>query len=241
MDINDIYSRGQSVAQAGTAARLGFLKRVYGWMAAGVALSAAGTGIAIKTGIAESLLRMGWAGALLMTFGWMGMAWFAQKVRHQQGLNVVAFAAYSLMTGVVMSSLVYIGLLMGQMQTGSSMTYVGQAFGITALVFGSLSFYAATTKKDFSYLAGFLFVATIALFVLSIIGIFFGGNTFALVISFLAVLIFSGYVLFNTQQVLRKYPENEHLAGAMVLFTDFAILFIHILRIILLLASGRRD
>jgi FtsH-binding integral membrane protein len=42
--------------------------------------------------------------------------------------------------------------------------------------------------------------------------------------------------------VLKTYPDNEHVAGAMTLYLDFINLFVHILRIILLIASGgRRD
>jgi modulator of FtsH protease len=235
----NLYS--QPVAQASAEVRLGFLKRVYAWMAYGIALSAVGTALSIQAGLAEKMLGMGLIGAIVVTAAWMGLGWFANNVRHQPGTNVVAFSLYGLATGIVISSLVYIALIMGQMQTGSSATYVGQAFGVTSLVFGGLSFYAATTKKDFSYLAGFLTVATIALIGLMIIGFFVKSTMFALVVSFGAVLIFSGYVLFNTQKILRTYPENEHMAGAMVLFTDFAILFTHILRIILLLSGSRRD
>ena len=61
--------------------------------------------------------------------------------------NTIAFAAYGLFTGIVMSGLIQVALIMGDMLTGSSMTYIGQAFGITAVAFGALSFYAATTKR----------------------------------------------------------------------------------------------
>ncbi len=228
------------VAGASVATRNDFLKRVYGWMAFGVALSAAGSFLAVKAGIGMWMATSGWVGSLLMTAGWMGLAWVAQSVRHTAGVNTIAFAAYGLFTGVVMSGLIQVALIMGDMLTGSSMTYVGQAFGITAVAFGALSFYAATTKRDFSFMGGMLTVGLIALIALGLINLFIQSSMFALILSFAGVMLFTGFILFDTQQIVRHYPENEHLAGALVLFTNFAIMFMKILSILLQLAGGNR-
>jgi FtsH-binding integral membrane protein len=159
-------------------------------------------------------------------------------VRHQSGINVLAFAAYALFTGFVVSGLVYVALLMGSMH-GDSSQYVVQAFGLTALTFGGLTAYAFVSKRDFSFLRGMLTVGVFAILGLLILEFFIESSILALGTSFLAVLVFGGFTLYDTQKIVRTYPANEHIAGAVTLFTNFVLLFMHILRILLILASGR--
>ncbi len=234
-----LYSR--PVAQASVATRLDFLKKVYLWMTFGVVLSAVGSWLGIQSGIAEWSLRHGIIGPILLAVVWMGAGFFAQKVRHDRGANTIAFGLYGLVTGVVMSSLILVAMIMGQMLTGSAMTYIVQAFGITAVAFGGLSFYAATTKRDLSFMRGMLVVGSIALLGLALVSLFVQSSMFAMAISFFAILLFSGWILFDTQKIVRTYPENEYMAAAIELFSSFAMLFMNILRIILMLAGGRRD
>ena len=160
-----------------------------------------------------------------------------QKVRHSPGVNTLAFAGYALFTGFVVSGIVLVALYYGQMLTGNPGTYVWQAFGLTALVFGGLTGYAFFTKRDFSWMRGMLVVATFALMGMLVVEFFVQSSVFALATSFFAVLIFGGYTLYDTQKILRTYPPNEYIAGAVQLFTDFVLLFMHILRILLILAG----
>lgn len=236
---DSVYAR--PVAESGVTERLGFLRRVYGWMTVALAITAGGAALSIQSGLALKILQAGNFGIILFSIGWMGIGWLAQKVRHTPILNMVAFTGYALYTGAIVSSIVYIAMLMGRALEGSSMTYVYQALFLTVLVFGGLTVYTFFTKRDFSFLSGFLFIASIALVGLSLMNMFiFHGTTFSLIVSFLGVMIFSGYILFDTQKILKAYPANEHLAGAITLFTDFVLLFMHILRIILILASSSR-
>jgi FtsH-binding integral membrane protein len=52
-----------------------------------------------------------------------------------------------------------------------------------------------------------------------------------------ALLLFSGYVLYDTSNIIRRYPTNEYVAGAMDLFLDAFNIFLALLRI---LNSDRR-
>src|SRR5690606_23204936 len=119
-------------------------------------------------------------------------------------------------------------------------TYVIQAMVLTLIAFGSISAYAFFTKRDFSFLRGMLVVATVVLLVALVAGFFIESTAFHLIISVFGVLLFAGYTLYDTQKVLRTYPDGEHVAGAMTLFLDFVLLFIYILRLILIHAAGER-
>lgn len=114
-----------------------------------------------------------------------------------------------------------------------------QAAVLTIATFGGLSLYAIQSKKDFSYLAGFLFAALIGLIVAGIVMMFFHTPLMSMIYAAAGILIFCGYTLYDTSQIMNRLSPNEAVAGALDLFLDFLNLFLFILR--LLLEMNRRD
>ncbi|TNF26941.1 MAG: Bax inhibitor-1/YccA family protein [Deltaproteobacteria bacterium] len=218
--------------------QISFVRRVYAWMFAGVLATVMGVAIAVKSGLAESLLYSGFLVNILLIVAWMGGAYALQRVRNVPTWNVVAFAGYGLLTGIVISSIVYVAIALAKVQGAAPGTYVLQAGGLTLVTFGGLSAYAFFTKRDFSFLRGMLTVGTFALLGALVIGFFVHATAFQMLISVFGVVLFAGYTLYDTQKVLRTFPDGEHVAGAMTLFLDFVLMFVYILRIVLLIASG---
>ncbi|PIE17557.1 MAG: hypothetical protein CSA66_05535 [Proteobacteria bacterium] len=230
------------------AARLAFVRRVYGWMFAGVVTTVLGVAISIEAGIAETLLRAGILGNILLVVAWIGGAYGVQRVRHEPTWNVVAFAGYALFTGVVISDLVFVAMVLaagGALGADGAYIldgrYVMQAGVLTLIAFGALSGYAFFSKRDLSLLRGMLVIGTVVMLVALVAGFFIESTVFHIVVSAFVVLLFAGYTLYDTQKVLRTYPDGEHVAGAMTLFLDFVMLFIYVLRIIMLIAAGGRE
>ena len=222
--------------------RVAFLRRVYAWMFAGIVATVFGAGIAIKSGFAESMLSWGVLPRLLFVFAWIGGVYLVQKVRHTPTWNVVAFALYGALTGAVISTLILIAMVMAKANGSHESTYLLQAGGLTLLAFGAISGYAFFTKRDFSFMRSFLMVGSVVLLGALIIGMFIESTALQIVISAAGVLLFSGFVLYDTQKVLRTYPDGEHVAGAITLFLDFVMLFVYVLRFILMIVGGgRRD
>lgn len=222
--------------------RIAFLRRVYAWMFAGIVATVFGAGIAVKSGFAESMLSWGILPRLLFVFAWIGGVYLVQKVRHTPTWNVVGFALYGAFTGAVISTLILLAMVMAKANGSHESTYLLQAGGLTLLAFGAISGYAFFTKRDFSFLRSFLMVGSIVLLGALIIGMLVESTALQIVISAAGVLLFSGFVLYDTQKVLRTYPDGEHVAGAMTLFLDFVMLFVYILRFVLIIAGGgRRD
>ena len=232
---------GIPVAQTSVDERLAFIKRIYGWMAAALVVACAGAAIAIKSGIALAILKSGFVGSILMIVGWIGLAYVAQKVRHVPTWNVLAYAGYALFTGFVISNIVLLAMKFGAATTGNEFTYVLMALGSTVLVFGTLTVYAMTTKKDFSFLGGMLWVALVVLIVGGLVNMFVQSLGFGILLASVGVLVFSGFILYDTQKILRTYPSNEHVAASMTLFLNFVLLFVEILRLILLIAAAGDD
>jgi modulator of FtsH protease len=108
---------------------------------------------------------------------------------------------------------------------------VTTALALTAGIFFSLSAYALNTKKDFSFLSGFLFVGLIVIVVASIAGIFFSVPGLQLAISAAAVLIFSGYILYDTSQIIHGGQTN-YIMATVSLYLDIVNLFMHLLHLV---------
>lgn len=104
----------------------------------------------------------------------------------------------------------------------------------TVTIFGGLSLYASTTKRDFSFLGGFLTAALLALIVIAIFNIFSPlSSTATLIYSFIGILVFSGYVIFDVNRIKQHGLSDEEVPlMALNLYLDFVNLFLYILRFI---------
>ncbi|KAF3903588.1 hypothetical protein AA313_de0203449 [Arthrobotrys entomopaga] len=108
-----------------------------------------------------------------------------------------------------------------------------EAVVITAVVFAGLTLFALQTKYDFTQWQGILFTSLWILIGAGFISMFFShGSGFEMAYSIGAVVIFSGYVLVDTQMIMRQFTPDEEVAAAISLYLDIINLFINILRIL---------
>lgn len=105
------------------------------------------------------------------------------------------------------------------------------AFGGTGAIFLGLSGYALTSKKDFSFMAGFLMVGLVIAIVAMIANIFLQMPALSLVISSAVILIMSGFILYDTSAIIRGEQTNYILATVGMYLSIFNI-FIHLLNIL---------
>ena len=114
------------------------------------------------------------------------------------------------------------------------------AFGTTTTVFTGIAIYASKTKRNFSYLGGFLLAALLAMVAISIFNIFWPLSSMGmLAYSFIGVMVFSGYILFDINQMKRYGVNAEDVPlMALSLYLDFINLFISILRIFGILSKN---
>jgi FtsH-binding integral membrane protein len=108
-----------------------------------------------------------------------------------------------------------------------------QAVLLTAGIFVALTLFACQTKYDFTSWMPYLFGGLWALILFGFMAAFFHYNsTIELVYSGIAALIFSGYILVDTQLIMRHYHVEEEIAAAISLYLDIINLFLAILRIL---------
>ena len=152
---------------------------------------------------------------------------FAMRVSlHKSPLNLVLLFAFTFILGLGLTPLLYAVLA-----STNGGVIVAQAFALTAVAFGALSIFAMNTKRDFTTMGKMLFITLIVVICAMIINIFTQSPVFALVISSVAAILFSFYILYDTQNIIRGNYAHP-IEGAVALYLDFINLFASLLQIL---------
>ncbi len=206
-----------------------FLSAVYGWMCAGLAITAvtawyvAASPTIVRAIAANRALFWGLAIAQL------GIV-FVLSARVQQLAASTAsllFVLYSALTGVTLAFVLLA-------YTGES---VAQTFFVTAGMFGGLALYGSTTKRSLGGFGQFLFMGLLGVVLASIVGLFWHSDAFQFVLSLIGVLVFSGLAAYDAQRLKLMALETPGgqassyaIVGALALYLDFTNLFLFLLR-----------
>jgi modulator of FtsH protease len=105
------------------------------------------------------------------------------------------------------------------------------ALGTTAAAFVGLSAYAVSTKKDFSFMGGFLMVGAIGAFVLGLIAVLFHLSTLSLVVSGMFVVVSGGLMLWQTSQIIHG-GETNYISATVTLYVSIYNMFLSLLHIL---------
>lgn len=146
----------------------------------------------------------------------------------------MAFWAFAAVMGLSLASVFLVF-------TGTS---IARTFFITATMFGAMSLYGYTTKRDLSQFGSFLMMGLIGVVIASIVNIFLGSSALQFAISVIGVVVFVGLTAWDTQNIKEQYAENvdqesqQKLAvfGALSLYLNFVNLFQ-----LLLSLTGQRE
>ena len=117
------------------------------------------------------------------------------------------------------------------LQLANGPALVTQALGGTALIFFALSGYALTSRKDFSFMGGFLFVGLIVVLLAGIANIFLGIPALSLALSAGIILIMSGLILFDTSRIIHG-GETNYIRATVSLYLSIYNIFINLLALL---------
>ena len=123
------------------------------------------------------------------------------------------------------------------MLSGTAMAILMQAIVITLAIFIGLTLTVFLTKKDFSFMRGFLTICSFAALGVVLASMLFGFSLGALFCG-LMVLLMGGYILYQTSLIMSQFPPTAHVAAALMLFSTVATLFWYVLNFLM---SMRRD
>ncbi|MGA2400638.1 MAG: Bax inhibitor-1/YccA family protein [Syntrophobacteraceae bacterium] len=213
-----------------------FVRRVYNWMALGLAVTAITALFAVNSGLVFSLLGNPMI-MLLLIVGELGLviALSAAIGRFQSSTALFMFFAYSFLNGLTLSTIFLV-------YTKAS---IANTFFITAGTFAVMSIYGYTTKSDLTSLGSFLMMALFGLIIASVVNFFFRSPAFYWLITYAGIAIFVGLTAYDAQQIKEMAyagfagSEEERkgaIIGALRLYLDFINLFLLFLRLF-----GRRS
>jgi modulator of FtsH protease len=148
-----------------------------------------------------------------------------QFAKNKPGINLMVMFAFTFVTGITTAPLLAYTLGMA-----GGATIVGNAFAMTSVVFGAMSFFAIKTTKDFTGYGKPLMIAVLVLVGFSILNLFLGNPMIHVLISGVAVFLFSFLVIFDTQNIIAGNYETP-IDGAIALYLDFLNIFISLLQL----------
>ena len=201
------------------------LKNTYMLLSMTLLFSAVTAGISMAIGLPQGA-------ALILTLIGFGLLFVVNRMADSSKGLIAIFAFTGVMGASIGPMLNYYLAMPG----GPAL--VMQALGGTAVVFFGLSAYALTTRKDFSYMGGFLMVGLLVAVVAMIANIFLAIPALSLTISAAVVMIMSGLILFDTSRIING-GETNYIRATVALYLDIYNLFIHLLH--LLTALGGDD
>jgi FtsH-binding integral membrane protein len=220
--------RPVTAADVSVGERVAFIRKVYALFFAGTLFGVGGALLGFMyPPLMLAFAAHPWIAFFLMIGGVMG----AQAVRHKPGINLVALFGFTTFTGLVISPLLYF-------ISRQNPVSIFQAGALTVGIFGGLTVYVFVSDRDFSFMRGMLVVGLVVVILGGLLNIFMvGSSALAFGLAVAALLVFSGFVLYDTSNIIRRYPTNEYIAGALSLYLDAFNMFLALLRI---LNAGRR-
>lgn len=161
---------------------------------------------------------------ILYIIGMLGLS-FAVMATRNSGAGIILLFAFTGFMGFAVS-----GLLSAYINAGMGNVVFKALLG-TAVIFFSLSSYALISGKNFSFLGGFLFVGFLTVLLCSLGALFFNMTALSVVCSGAFILIFSGYVLYDTSNILHGAQTN-YVMATMNLFINIFNIFISLLNLL---------
>lgn len=217
MQQNNLYSSG-SVGIESALSTNKVLKNTYMLLGMTLLFSAVTAGVSMALGLGQGM-------ALILSLIGFGLLFVVNKTAESSNGLLAIFA----FTGVMGASLG--PMLNHYLAMAAGPALVMQALGGTAVVFFGLSAYALTTRKDFSYMGGFLMVGLLVVVVAMIANIFLHIPALSLTVSAAVVMIMSGMILFDTSRIING-GETNYIRATIALYLDIYNLFIHLLSLL---------
>lgn len=208
----------------GGGAEIGFatnklIRNTYALLSVTLLFSAAMAGVAM----AINMPPMNW---IITLVGYFGLLWLTTANRNSALGLVFVFALTGFM-GLTLGPI--ISLYLKAFTNGAQL--VMMAMGGTGIIFLGLSGYALSSRKDFSFMGGFLTVGIITAFLLGIGAIVFSLPALSLAVSAMFVLLMSGYILFQTSQMVNG-GETNYIMATVGLYVAIFNLFLSLLQLL---------
>ena len=237
---NNPYASPYSVASQTENVRAEFIRKTYAHLAGAIAAFAVLEWLFLQSEImvnlAQTMITSG-AGWLIVLGAFMVVSMIANKWAMSNTSIQKQYAGLGLY--VLAEAIIFLPLIYMADNFFPGQGLIAKAGFMTGALVGGITLVAFTTKKDFSFLGGFLKVGSFV--ILGLIGLsFIPGVDLNLGTWFSAAMIVfaSISVLYSTSNIIHQYNTNQYVAASLGLFASVALLFWYILRILMAFASS---
>ncbi len=165
-------------------------------------------------------------GLIITLVGYFGLLFLTEKFRNS-GLGLVFVFALTGFMGLTLGPI--ISAYLSHFPNGHQL--VMTAFAGTGAIFIGLSAYALTTRKDFSFIGGFLFAGILVAFLAGLGAFFFNVPTLSIAVSAMFVLLMSGLILYQTSLIVHG-GETNYISATVTLFVSIYNLFTSLLHLL---------
>ena len=161
-----------------------------------------------------------------------GFMWGIERTK-ESGMGVVLLLAFTFFMGLMLSRILQVAL---GFSNGASL--IATAAGGTGAIFFALAGFATVTKKDFSFMGKFLFIGLVVVLLAAVANIFFQIPALSLTISTVAVLLFSGFILFDISRIVNG-GETNYVSATLSVYLNIYNLFVHLLHLLMAFSGDR--
>lgn len=216
-------------AGVAAGARIDFIRKTYGHLLGAVLLWVGLVTLFLNVPpITNMLLQLWFTSPFIILILFIGGSWGAQAMARSRSSQAVQYAGlglYALLEAVIFTPLL---LWVSAMPNGAGI--IEQAGILTLLIFGGLTAIVMITKADFSFMRNILYLAMLVVLGLVVVSMF-GGITLGTWFVVGMIVLMSGFILYDTSNVLHHFGEDQHVAAALELFASLATLFWYVLRL----------
>jgi modulator of FtsH protease len=207
------------------------LRNTYWLLALSMVPTVLGAWVGVSTGITAAMGSG--LSAIVFLAGAFGFMFAIEKTKHSS-TGVLVLLAFTFFMGLMLARL--LATILG-FRNGSSL--IMTAFGGTAVIFFGMATLATVIKRDLSGMGKFLFVGALILLVAGIVNIFMQSTALMMTLSVLAIVIFSGFMLFDIKRVIDG-GETNYITATLSVYLSIYNVFQSLL-MILGVVGGERD
>ena len=206
------------------------LRNTYWLLALSLLPTVLGAWVGVTTGITASM--GGGMGLIVFLVGAFGFMFAIEKAKNSAA-GVPVLLAFTFFMGLMLSRM--IAMVLG-FKNGSEL--IMTAFAGTAGVFFVMASLASTIKRDLSGMSKWLFVGALAIMIGGIVNVFVGSTVGMMVISVMAIGVFSAYMLYDLKQIIDG-GETNYISATLALYLDIFNVFQSLLALLGIMGGER--
>jgi len=210
------------LTKGGQATRNKVLRNTYWLLALSMIPTVAGAFLGVSMGVALFSGMLGFVIFMAIAFGFM---WAIEKNK-DSGLGVALLLGFTFFMGLMMGP-----LLTHTLNYANGGSLIMTAFGGTAIVFAVMASIATTTKRDFSGMGSWLMAGVVVLLLAIVANIFLQMSVLSIVISVLAIGIFSAFILYDVQRIVNG-GETNYVTATLSIYLNVYNIFTSLLRLL---------